>query len=187
MSFPRVKRRKRFFLGCEGKSEVAYVRAVEEIAKGEELPVTFDVSQFDGGDPSVIAASAISSVAEKESEIDPFRAKILILDRDRLDEKNAQDSDRIVKLLKENDFITIWQQPDHEGFLLRHVDGYQDKRPPRGQPLKVLQKAWPGYEKGMTRRDYTKKITLNDLKRAVDEHPELKSFLQAIGLITLEG
>ena len=184
MSTPIIKRRTRFFLGCEGMSEVSYARAIEEIAKDERLPITFDVSRFDGGDPSVIAASAISSAAEKESEIDPFKAKVLLLDRDRLDEKNRQDSDKILKLLKDNGFITIWQQPDHEGFLLRHFSGYEDIRPPKGRSMRALQKAWPNYKKGMTRRDYIKKIRLHDVKRAADAHPDLKSFLQIIGLIT---
>lgn len=183
MSAPIIKRRTRFFLGCEGKSEVSYARAIEEIAKDEGLPITFDVSRFDGGDPSVIAASAISSAAEKESEIDPFKAKALLLDIDRLDEKNRQDSDRIVKQLKDNDFITIWQKPDHEGFLLKHFSGYEDNRPPKGLSMKALQKAWPDYRKGMTRRDYIKNITIDDVKRAAGKNSDLESFLRAIGLM----
>lgn len=180
----KIKRRVRFFVACEGKSELVYARFIEEVAKDAGLHITFEVCQYYGGDPSVIASGAITDAADVDSSADPIRAKFLFLDSDRLDEKSKKDRDEIVKMLQDEGFIVIWQNPDHEGFLLRHFEGHENDRPQRGKSLRALKAVWPKYDKGkMNRRDYIKDITLNHVKRAADRHPDLKSFLQAIGLV----
>ena len=186
MSAPIIKRRTRFFLGCEGKSEKAYGQLIQDIAWEDSLPITFEIFGCGGGDPLVVASRAVDRCTKTDSEIDPFVAKFIFLDSDRLDDMTNNDITKLKRLLSDNNFLAIWQKPDHEGFLLRHFSGHENDCPPRGQSLKALQSVWTGYKKGMTRRDYVIKITLDEVKRAANGHPELKLFLQAVGLIKPE-
>ena len=182
MSVPR-KKRVRFFLGCEGKSEKAYGQFIQEIALEQDLPVTFEFYECGGGDPFVVANRAIRERKSRDSTDYPFKRRFLLIDRDRLDDMPHDDATRLVNLLAKNNFVTIWQIPDHEGFLLRHFEGHESSVIQRGQSLRALRNVWTGYKKGMTRRDYINNITPDDVKRAAEGHLELKSLLQDIGLM----
>ena len=183
MSVPRIKKRRRFFLGCEGKSEKGYGQFVQEIALEKSLNITFEIFQCSGGDPSVVVNNAISGCAEEDSADYPFKGRFLFVDSDRLEDIPDEDVTRLMNLLSQNNFVAIWQNPDHEGFLLRHFSGHENDCPPRGHSLKALQSVWPDYRKGMTRRDYIKNIKIDDVKRAAGKNSDLESFLRAIGLM----
>ena len=185
MSGPR-KKRVRFFLGCEGKSEKAYGQFIQDIALEQGLFVTFDFYECGGGDPFVIAKKAIRECKSRDSVDYPFTRRFLLIDRDRLADMPHNDVTKLLDFLIKNNFFGIWQDPDHEGFLLRHFEGHESDIIQRGQSLKVLQNVWTGYKKGMTRRDYINSIMLDDVKRAASKHSDLMSFLQAVGLVKPE-
>jgi hypothetical protein len=111
-----------------------------------------------------------------------FSGKAIILDSDRLADAPERGR-RAIDLLTRERFTTIWQEPDHEGFLLRHFPGRSTHNPPRGRSLQALQEVWPEYHKNMTAADLKKKFTLQDVARAADVIPELKHLLINIGLL----
>lgn len=182
MSAPKEKRA-RFFIGGEGKSEKAYGQYIQDVAWEENLPVTFELCDCGGGDPLVVINKAIRECNNRDSVDYPFKGKFLLIDSDRLEDMSSNDVAKIMKLLSCNNFTPIWQDPDHEGFLLRHFIGHENDCPSRGQSWKALLGVWPDYGKGRSRRDYYKKITLDDVRRVAKRHPKLKFFLQEIGLV----
>lgn len=180
----KIKARTLFFLGCEGASEMTYGKFIERLARKKGLHVTMPPYDCKGGDPEVIANKSIEESIRVDNSGHPSKAKFLLLDSDRLDGMNRNDVVALKKLLKSNNFITIWQKFDHEGFLLRHFSGHENDCPPRGHTLEALKKVWPKYEKGsMDIEDYQKRITLDDVKRVAKTHPDLESLIRTIGLV----
>jgi hypothetical protein len=77
----------------------------------------------------------------------------------------------------------IWQSPDHEALLLRHLPGCQRRRrPPRGASLAALRDEWADYEKGMSAQQLAARITLEGIRQACAVEAELRGFLAAIGI-----
>lgn len=126
------KKRLRFFLGCEGKSEKAYGQFVQDVALEKDLFVTFDFCECGGGDPFVIANKAIRECGSRDSVDYPFMGRFLLIDSDRLDDMSHSDVTKLLDLLLKNNFVTVWQDPDHEGLLLRHFKGHESRVIHRG-------------------------------------------------------
>ena len=76
----------------------------------------------------------------------------------------------------------IWQDPDHEGFVLRHLPECQTRRPPRGRSLDALLREWPEYSKPMAAAQLAIRLELAHVHRACAVEAELQRFIQAIGL-----
>ena len=76
----------------------------------------------------------------------------------------------------------IWQSPDHEALLLRHLPGCQQRRPPRGDSHHVLRREWPEYRKPMTAQALAQRIAIDQIRAACTVEVELDAFLRAIGL-----
>ena len=160
MTIPMTtKKRTRFFFGCEGKSEKTYGQFIQKIALCNKLHITFQLCDCKGGSPLDVANKAIEDSIKQNREAYPIKAKFLFVDCDKLDEMKTNETRELKKLLENENFITIWQKWDHEGFLLRHFRGHENDFPPKSESLSALKRVWPSYQKGkMTLRDYDKKI-----------------------------
>ena len=77
----------------------------------------------------------------------------------------------------------IWQAPDHEAVLLRHLPGCETMRPPAGASLAALRRQWPEYEKGLSAQQLAERIDLPQVQQASAVEADLRRFLLAIGLI----
>ena len=74
----------------------------------------------------------------------------------------------------------IWQAPDHEAVLLRHLEGCANRQPPAGQSRTALRREWDDYyEKGVSALGA--RIGIEDIRRACAVEAELNAFLRAIG------
>ena len=110
------------------------------------------------GDPLALAEKAVL-LFDKENRKAGFAGKSVILDADRLAEP-ADRGRRALELLARERFTTIWQRPDHEGFLLRYFPGHERDEPPRGTSMAALQALWPGYHKNMAAANLQRKLNL---------------------------
>ncbi len=99
----------------------------------------------------------------------------------------AQQTRQAHELLTKNGFVVILQQPNHEGFLLRHFSGFENNEPPSDQSKNALRKLWPEYRKGMSGHEPAKCLTLEHVIRASKTEPGLKSLLRSIGLSTRQA
>jgi hypothetical protein len=179
---PRIERRARIFLGCEGESEQAYGAFLQRLADGCELRVhILPANLRPAGDPLALSEKAVKVFAAEEKK-GGFAAKAILLDQDRL-EDHSDRGKRALNLLRIEGFITIWQRPDHEGFLLRHFVRHDRDDPPRGESMSALQSVWPSYRKNMPAAELMKTLSLTEVNRAAVVVPELRRLLELIGIV----
>ena len=177
----RIERKRRIFLGCEGESEQGYGVLLQRLADGAGLKVHIVVKNLQpAGDPLALAKKAVRQF-NKDCQKAPFVGKAIMLDSDRLTEPPDRGAQSIA-LLEQEGFTAIWQQPDHEGLLLRHFPGHENDNPARGRALTALRAVWPNYRKNMAAADLQRKLTLTHVTRAAGVTPELMALLSLIGL-----
>ena len=105
-----------------------------------------------------------------------------MFDTDRL--ADLRDGGQEVQtILDRKRFISIWQRPDHEGFLLRHFEGHERRDPPPGASLGALRALWPGYHKNMSASELQTEIDLEHVLRAASVEPDLRTLLALIGFL----
>jgi hypothetical protein len=180
----RIQQRVRIYLGCEGQSEQSYGARLGQIADsaGLHLYIDNDVLQPGGGDPLALVELAIKRIAEKERKRGAFSFKAILLDRDKWGQ--APDRDRqIAPLLDENGLFAIWQNPCHEGFLLRHFANYETARPATSElAMQELKRVWPEYYKAMPASQLAARIDRAAVRRVSAVEGQFASFLDQIGI-----
>ncbi len=180
----RIPQRVRIYLGCEGPSEQSYGKRLGEIADAAGLHLYFDndVLQPGGGDPLALVQLAIRRIREREAKRTSFSHRAILLDRDKWGIKPERDA-QIESLAKRNRLRLIWQEPCHEGFLLRHLEGQQTVRPKTSTlAAQALKSLWDEYHKPMPAMHLAGKIDLQAVLRVSSVESAFKEFLDQIGL-----
>jgi hypothetical protein len=177
----------RVFVGCEGKSEVEYVRFIGVHCDLAKLPVHIVADNLaPHGDPLSRVEAAIKRIKHLERSRDIFKIRCILLDDDQNDQA-LQRTANAKQLAQKHSISVIWQSPNHEAMLLRHFKGHADDRPQTSaiaeQKLKAI---WPEYKKPMERRELGKRLDADALKRATGVEPDLKRFFTRLGLIDLD-
>jgi hypothetical protein len=183
MSRLRIKQRTRIYLGCEGQSEQSYGARLGQIAEAAGLQLHFDndVLQPGGGDPLALVQLAIRRIREKEARRGIFAFRSILLDRDKVGLKPERDA-QIGQLSCRNRLHLIWQEPCHEGFLLRHLDGHQTARPITSDLAEqALKSVWAEYQKAMPAIRLATRIDLQAVRCACSVEAALAAFLDQIG------
>jgi len=174
--------RRRIFLGCEGSSEHAYGTLLSRLARDQpDVHVHIDVVRLNpgAGDPLALVERGLREVVRRERSRVPYALKALLLDHDKMGHAPERDG-QVPARAREGELLLIWQQPVHEGFLLRHLDGCEALRPPKDRCLVRLQREWPAYTKPMTADKLGERIALTEIERASAVEPDLLGFLRAI-------
>lgn len=179
---PRIPQRRRIFVGCEGQSEVGYGTLIARMVR--ELPhihlyIQVEVLQPGAGDPLALIERAAQIIATIESRREPFAVKAVLLDIGGPQIKAAA----AARAAGHGIDHVIWQSPEHEAVLLRHLPGCQQRRPPRGASLAALRGEWPGYEKGMSAQQLARRIGIEQIRAACTVEAELRTFLTEIGVV----
>jgi hypothetical protein len=151
-------------------------------AAGLHLHFDNDVLQPGGGDPLAIVQLAVRRIRQKESTRGTFAFRAILLDRDKwgiTPERDAQ----IDLPSSQNRLHLVWQEPCHEGFLLRHLEGQQTARPVASDlAAQALRAVWAEYEKAMPAVRLATRIDLQAVRRASLVEMALSVFLDQIGL-----
>lgn len=127
-----IPQRRRIFLGCEGESERGYATFLGQHLRervGLHIALNTEVLQPGGGDPLALVQLAVQKIARNERNHGPYQTKAVLLDSDRLGVDLARDR-QMRELARERKIRLIFQEPCHEGFLLRHLNGCAQHRPP---------------------------------------------------------
>jgi hypothetical protein len=179
---PAIPQRKRIYLGCEGASEQSYGKRLGEIADAAGLHLFLDCDVLGGGDPLALVERAIRQIREKVSKRGAYAHRAILLDKDR--QGQSPDRDRqILPLTNKHKLCLIWQEPCHEGFLLRHLEGQQNARPVTSDlAVKALKGVWAEYQKAMPAIHLASRIDLDAVRRASLVEAALAVFLDQIGL-----
>lgn len=184
MSRARIPQRTRIYLGCEGQSEQSYGARLSQIADDAGLHLHFDndVLRPGGGDPLALVQLAIRRIKEREARRSAFAFRVVLLDRDKWGVTPERDA-QIGQLSRQNCLHLIWQEPCHEGFLLRHLEGQQTARPITSDlAAQTLKSVWAEYRKPMPAIQLASRIDLLAVRRASLVEAALAAFLDQIGL-----
>ena len=133
------------------------------------------------GSPSAKLIMAVKKINEHEKKRSPYWKKVILLDSDRA-ENDINERSNANLLALENNILIIWQQPSHEAFLIRHLQGCAQLRPSTtGLADSRLLEKWPNYRKPMNRIQVAREINASRVQQAATVEPELRSFLTDIG------
>lgn len=176
---PYIPQRRRIFLGCEGQSEGGYATLLARTAR--ETPnihvfINVKVLNPGAGNPLALVQKAIRLIDNDE---EPYVLRAILLDAG----PQVGIETRAAKLAETKGIRLIWQKPDHEALLLRHLPDCQMKQPPHGASFNALRAEWPQYTKGMTAHQLSSRISLDGIRQACAVETELRDFLSDIGLI----
>lgn len=175
-----IRPRTPVFLGCEGESEVGYGALLSRIAHelpGVHLHLQVDILKPGAGDPLELVRLAVRRIAHLERTRSSFRHRAILLDPGA-QQKNQQAQ----ALADENGIILIWQDSDHEAFLLRHLPNCLHRRPPAGESFAELRAEWPNYKKALPQLRLAERIDFACIQRVRKVEPQLNHFLTSIGI-----
>ena len=173
------------FLGCEGDSEQAYGQLLNDLLKESRKAFHIEVVNLNpgAGDPLTRVRRAEQEIARLAQRRSEFQFKAILMDTDQV----HHDPDRRLtaeRLAREQGIEIIWQEPCHEAFLLRHLEGFAQRRPPTSAlALTALRSTWPENQKPMTKMKLARKIALEAVHRAAAVEPALSLFLHQIALL----
>lgn len=183
---PLIPQRRRIFVGCEGESEQGYAALLTRILAEAQLAVHLDavLLQPGGGDPLAIVELAASKAAEREDRRgEAYEHRFVFLDRDKIGQTPQRDQ-RIATTAANANLDLIWQRPCHEALLLHHLAGCAQLQPPSTNVAgQLLTARWPTYQKAMPAARLAERLDAAGIARAAAVEPELRRFLQTIGLI----
>lgn len=183
---PRIPRRKRIFVGCEGESEQGYAAMLQRYADERAAAVHADAKVITrAGDPLALVRRTVELVAQGERGSKPaYTDRFLLLDTDRIGQNPDRDA-QIPRLIARHRLVLVRQNCCFEATLLRHLDGHENDSPPSAAiALTRLQNAWPGYKKGLPAQELQKRISLEDVQLAAQNprNADFQALIDALGL-----
>ena len=183
---PRIRRRKRFFIGCEGESEQGYAALLQRLADDAGLHVHITATVMTRtGDPLAIAQKAVATIKREERGSKPaFVSRFLQFDTDVIGQNPDRDAE-MTKIADAAGLVLIRQDRCFESFLLRHFPGHENDHPATSvEALRRLHDVWPEYHKGTAAQDLAKWIQLEDVQRAAQNrlNSDFAILLAAFGL-----
>ena len=181
MRRPRsVKPRRVIFIGVEGESDRAFVRFLERCCEREGQRLHLMVKPGGGGDSVTVVEEAGRHLA-RHSEKRGIRARLVLLDRDRIPQDLKAGRDAQAAASRWNLKI-IFQDPNLEGLLFRLHPEREQRKIAAGDALTELQKVWPEYRKPPTADQLSRRFDLSDVRRAARHDEELQKLLEVLGL-----
>jgi hypothetical protein len=174
--------RTRIYMGCEGKSELAYLGLLRDIFEEAGILVHVEPDNLHPvGDPLRRVEAAVRRSAENERKHGQYDYRFVLLDHDQVD-KDPQRAAQVEALAHRHEIRLIWQRPCHEAMLLRHLTGHQNDAPQSSMIAQnTLTNVWPTYRKPMEKRDLAKIIDLAAFRRAIAVECGLRHFAECIG------
>jgi hypothetical protein len=117
-----------------------------------------------------------SSASPLEGEVDDA----ILLDADTLGISPERDS-RAIDVAEKEGLRLVWQEPRHEAFLLRHLEGCHMLRPTTSErAMAELIRRWPQYRKALPAMRLADRIDEDAVRRAGAVETALKDFLAEI-------
>ncbi|MDK9722718.1 MAG: RloB domain-containing protein [Rhodospirillales bacterium] len=168
---------------CEGDSEVAYVRFLQDILP-KEPPLHLRSVNLRGGNPESMLYQADKLARGKHSDI-KRKNYVLLIDADCLEEhfQSAHEIETFAREVERKHFQLVLMRPNFEGFLLRHFQNQERIFPAKAQAIRELMRFWPQYKKPPTARELHQRFTLAEVQRAALHDAEVRSLLSRIGLL----
>jgi RloB-like protein len=178
MATKKIAPKQRVFIGCEGASEVSYVKFLQSF-----LPhCHFDTKNLGtAGDVLECIKQSISYIYNVRIKREPYERRFLFVDADVHAENNMR-AKEAKALAISNKIDIIWQVPCHEALLLHHLEGQTVRMPANSKiAFNELKRHWPEYKKAYSTLEIRKKFTKDDVIRAATVEKDLQRFLNLNG------
>ena len=175
-----VEPRRVIFIGVEGESERAFARFLQRCCEGEGRRLHLIIKPGTGGD-SVSVVEEAGRHLERHSAKREIRDKLVLLDRDRIEQDLEAGRDAQAAASGWN-LTILFQDPNLEGLLFRLHQGHERRRIMAGDAMAELRKIWPEYRKPPTADQLSRRFTLSDVRRAARHDNELQKLLEILGL-----
>lgn len=177
----KIPQRKRILVACEGASERSYCKFLNEISNKIGLHIHIDgwLDGSGGGDHLAVIEGAVKRNKCQNKLGRPYDFKVALLDSDKRG-LNIPRDEKCDVISKDNDILVIWQEYDHEAFLLRHFAGYETRRPAKGDSEAQLKIVWPEYEKNMDAASLSKILDENSILRVAAVETQFRKFLELL-------
>ena len=177
-----VPQRERVFLAGEGESEAAFGAWLNGLCEGARLHLHLDVQPLGGGDPLALVEQAIRLRAARSGRNLIYKASVLLIDTDRLDD-GSERSRRAIATASRGDLRLVRQRPRFQSLVLR-LHARHERTFLFGADIDVrLGRVWSDYKKGrVTRYDLSRRFTHADLLRAAACDEELQALVALLGL-----
>ncbi|MCW5699137.1 MAG: hypothetical protein KIT00_04790 [Rhodospirillales bacterium] len=182
---PIVPQRKLYFAACEGDGERAYVALLNRLAGDRRLHIWIHGEPLNpgAGDALAMVERACERLAFRRRKGATYGHAVLFLDSDTA-ENTPERTQRAWSTAQEHGIQLIWQRPNLEAVLLRHLGGCERLQPPATQSFVELQRRWPEYDKrGISADKLARRIGYPQVVQASQVEPDLQAFLLKIGLI----
>jgi hypothetical protein len=176
-----IPQRRRIFLGCEGESERSYGALLARLVeKRRRVHIDAVLLKPGGGDPLALIELAIRRVRERTLRNGAYTEMAVLLDADTRGISRERDS-RAIDMADKEGLRLVWQEPCHEAFLLRHLQGCQMLRPmTSASAMDELRRRWPQYRKALPAMRLADRIDEDAVRRAAAVEGVLKDFLAEI-------
>lgn len=182
---PFIALKRPVFVGCEGMSEVGYVRLLQDLINDAGLPVHLVIEELapGAGDPLSRVEMAVRKLAHLRRTRTAPEERFVLLDSDQAEMEPGR-AERATRLAAQHEIHIVWQRPCFEAVILRHMPGRAANQPPDTQGAqRALVREWAEYRKPMTRNELAARIALEDVIRAAGAEAELHQMLVCFGLI----
>ena len=182
---PTIEPKKPIYLGCEGDSEVAFGQVINDLLQSRNVPIFLHTESLApaAGDPLTRVQRAVQRIKELNRKRGRFYLKAILMDSDQVADV-PQRAAQARKIATRENIGLIWQDPCHEAVLLRHMAGCSAHRPPTCTLAeRALKAQWPAYNKPMARAQLAERINFDAIHQAATVEPELRAFLENIGLL----
>jgi|ERR1051325_11350709 hypothetical protein len=177
-----IKKRTRFFLAVEGESEQSFVKWLQVLSDEKRLHVHLDSIPLGGGGFKSMLSKSLRFHKKRCQIAGAYRERILIVDADR-----AERGDWSIETLRaqaaKHNIIVCLQSPNHEGLLLKMMQGMEHEKPDASTAVAKLKNRWRYYQKPMNAQMLARQFSFEDLLRASSIDADLKTLLQTIGFI----
>ena len=178
-----IEPRRIIFIGVEGPSERAFVQFLARCCDDAGLHLHLEVKPTTGGDSLAVVEEAKRRLKRHPARKE-FKTRLVLLDRDRLDQDSEGGSRRSRLGIQMEDRDHFFQEPNLEGLLLRLHPGQEERRIAPADSSRELRKLWPDYHKPPTANQLKRRFTLAALRRAARHDGELRELLLIVGLET---
>lgn len=179
----RIEPRQIIFIGGEGPSERAFGQFLARCCDDAGKHLHLEVRPATGGDSLAVVEEAKRRLERHPARKD-FKARLVLLDRDRLhqDIKAGRDPRALARKV---DIVLVFQEPNLEGLFLRLHPGQERRKVVAHNAVAELRKLWPDYRKPPTAYQLNQRFSVSDLRRAAQHDEELRKLLIVVGLEAL--
>ncbi|HTY49458.1 MAG TPA: RloB domain-containing protein [Steroidobacteraceae bacterium] len=182
---PFIPPRRPVFVGCEGESEVSYVRLLQDLiaAEGKAIHLIIENLGIGASEPQTRVELAVRKLEQLRRTRMAPQERFVLLDQDQAD-TNPQRTEAARRLARAHSIQIVWQKPCFEAMLLRHLPQCASRRPQTSADAgKALKREWPEYLKPMTRLELGRKIDRGAVLRAAAVEQELQLLLTCVQLV----